>query len=104
MKVNNEKNIIDLSNYINKYKERAPAGKDGSSPAKPEDGVSISQQARDIQAASPPPVEKPEVRAERVAELKRLVESGKYDVDAGKVADSMIKAAIENANSKDYIF
>jgi flagellar biosynthesis anti-sigma factor FlgM len=37
------------------------------------------------------------VRADRVAELKKAIQSGTYKVDARKIADKMVDSSLEEA-------
>ncbi|HVJ66042.1 MAG TPA: flagellar biosynthesis anti-sigma factor FlgM [Bdellovibrionota bacterium] len=39
----------------------------------------------------------PDVRADRVAELKKAIQSGTYKVDARKIADKMVDSSLEEA-------
>jgi flagellar biosynthesis anti-sigma factor FlgM len=45
----------------------------------------------------------PDVREDRVAELKAKIQSGTYEIDSGKIADGMLREAIMEhlATSKD---
>lgn len=51
----------------------------------------ISARAREFAKAKEAASSAPDVREERVAELKRRIASGTYEVDADAVADRMIK-------------
>ncbi len=50
----------------------------------------ISTQAKDMAKAKSVAASAPEVREERIAELKRRIESGEYKVNAEAVADKMV--------------
>ncbi len=54
------------------------------------DQLALSRRADEIRAARAALAEAPEVRAERVAELKAQVEAGTYRVDPDKVAERML--------------
>ena len=45
----------------------------------------------------------PDIREDRVAELKAKIQAGTYEVDSGKIADGMLREAIMEhlATSKD---
>lgn len=67
-----------------------------ATPTEAEDNVkvSLSDRAQDIVKAREIALNTPDVRAERVADLKEMVKAGKYKVDAGKVADRMVDASL----------
>lgn len=54
------------------------------------DQLSLSSRAEEIKAARAALAETPEVRAERVAELKAQVQAGTYRVDPDKVAERIL--------------
>jgi len=54
------------------------------------DQLALSSRAEEIKAARAALAQAPEVRAERVAELKAQVESGTYRVDPDKVAERIL--------------
>ena len=62
----------------------------GKSGALRSDAVVLSPEAQGIQQKIAAIKALPDVRADRVAELTPLVESGQYKVDAAKIADQMI--------------
>lgn len=62
----------------------------------PEDKVSISTQSRDINVARGVIEDLPEIREARVAELKKAVDSGTYQVDAEKLADKLALDSLVN--------
>ncbi|MCX7982218.1 MAG: flagellar biosynthesis anti-sigma factor FlgM [Syntrophales bacterium] len=62
----------------------------------PEDKVSISIQSRDINIAREAIKELPEIREDRVAEVKKAVESGTYRVDAEKLAENLALDSLVN--------
>lgn len=59
-----------------------------------DDKVSLSDESRDLQTATQAVESTPDVRQEKVNELKQAVESGRYQVDATKVAEKMIGSII----------
>ncbi|HQA48356.1 MAG TPA: flagellar biosynthesis anti-sigma factor FlgM [Bacillota bacterium] len=50
----------------------------------------MSTNAQDFQVALKALGQVPEIRAEKVEELKAKITSGQYNVDAGEVADSIL--------------
>jgi negative regulator of flagellin synthesis FlgM len=61
---------------------------------KPEETVDLSTKAKDIQQAKNALNSLPDIREEKVQEIKTQVDKGTYNVDAGKVADKMVKDSI----------
>lgn len=58
---------------------------------KPVDSVSVSARASEIGALTAKTEQLPDVRAERVAELKAKVDSGDYNPPAAAIADALLK-------------
>lgn len=56
----------------------------------PEDKVSLSSSAKDMKIASEAVAAAPEVRQEKVTEIKTAVDNGTYQVNAEKIADKMV--------------
>lgn len=54
------------------------------------DQLALSSRAEEVRLARAALAETPEVRAERVAELKAQVESGTYEIDADAVAERIL--------------
>ena len=54
------------------------------------DQVALSQRAEEVKAARAALAETPEIRHERVAELKAQIASGEYKVDPDKVAERIL--------------
>ena len=62
--------------------------------AKPEEKVDLSTKAKDIQQAKNALSAVPDVREEKVQEIKSQVEKGKYNVSAEKIAGKMVGESI----------
>lgn len=58
------------------------------------DGVVLSQEAQQVKALKDKIAQAPEVRTERIEELRKQIASGTYRPDAREVADRMIKARV----------
>ena len=59
-----------------------------------DDKVSLSDASRDMQTAKQAIAESPDIRSEKVNEIKQAVADGRYEIDAGKVAEKMIGSII----------
>ena len=60
----------------------------------PEEKVDLSTKAKDIQQAQNALNNLPDVREEKVQEIKVQVEKGTYKVNAEEIADKMVKESI----------
>lgn len=56
--------------------------------------VSVSEQARKIAAVHRLLVEQPEIREQRIAELRAAIISGEYQMDLAKLAAALLKARV----------
>lgn len=61
-----------------------------------EEKVDLSTRAKDIQQAKNALAKLPDVREEKVQEIKTQVKKGIYNINAGKIADKMVKESIIN--------
>ena len=59
------------------------------------DKVTLSRDSRDMQIARDAVMNTPDIRTEKVEELRNEVKAGRYVVSADKVADKMIASAID---------
>jgi negative regulator of flagellin synthesis FlgM len=66
----------------------------GSAAVKPEETVDLSTMARDIQQAKVEVSKLPDVREEKVQEIKAQVEKGTYNVSGEQIADKMVGETI----------
>jgi negative regulator of flagellin synthesis FlgM len=62
--------------------------------AKPEEKVDLSTTAKDIQQASNALSSLPDVREQKVAEIKSQVQQGTYNVSGDKIAGKMVGESI----------
>lgn len=78
-------NIYNKQAKVSKSKETEKAGKS--------DQLNISNTAREFQFAMEEVKKQPDVRTEKVKQLKQEIEAGTYKVDAKKIADKMMQDA-----------
>lgn len=98
MQIGDKKPGVGVDTYVKKVGEPDVSQKSDSTGATAErDSVAISTQARELNKINGMLDSIPGVRAELVVKLKTEIESGKYKVNAGKVADKMIERAIRNS-------
>ena len=81
-----EASKIKASGVKRSEPQTAPAGGSASS----DDSVKISGRAREIQLAHEAARAAPEVRSDKVAQLKKQVASGNFKVDSGAVAEKLL--------------
>ncbi|MCX7014697.1 MAG: flagellar biosynthesis anti-sigma factor FlgM, partial [Candidatus Sumerlaeota bacterium] len=67
--------------------------------AMPEEAVSVdlSESSRDVRRAREHIATLPDVRMERVAELRDAIEDGSYQVESGKIARKMVDEALRES-------
>lgn len=91
MRINND-GINKMLNIYNRNQGNVDnTNKTGKS--KKLDQLDISSNARDFQIAMEEVKKQPDVREEKVARIKRQIESGTYEIDAKKIADKMMQDA-----------
>lgn len=91
MKINGYGGIADiLKAYNSQKKQHAGKGREPAAAAG-EDTLELSAQAREIQEMRSGLRDVKEVREEMVDRIKKEIEAGTYRVDAGKIADGIVK-------------
>ncbi|MBN1613663.1 MAG: flagellar biosynthesis anti-sigma factor FlgM [Deltaproteobacteria bacterium] len=65
-----------------------------SGAAVPEEKVDLSTKAKDIQNLKSAVANLPDVREEKVQELRNRIESGKYNVSGEEIAEKMVGEAL----------
>jgi negative regulator of flagellin synthesis FlgM len=97
--------ITDKNNYINfdaytkniREKEKIPSSdKQATKDIMKEDNVVLSPQAKKIQEAKKIMGSIPDIREEKVAQIKAQIENGTYHVEEKKLAAKMIKESLLN--------
>ncbi len=97
MKISETGNSVTdlISQYkINEEKLNSGAEKQATDNVVPEEKVSLSSAARDIQQAEKAIKKLPDVREEKVRELQNQIETGTYDVNGEKIAGKMISESL----------
>ncbi|MBS4538150.1 flagellar biosynthesis anti-sigma factor FlgM [Clostridium sp. D2Q-11] len=93
MKIFNNNNIKNIMKaYDNKDKKEVSE----NSRLKKKDEFTISDEAKDIQKALKVAKDSPDIREEKIREIKMKVDSGNYSIDPKKVAEKII----EDINSR----
>jgi negative regulator of flagellin synthesis FlgM len=93
------KDSVNIEAYVNqvqdKDKVQATSGKVEKQQTKT-DTVVLSDAAKRIQEAKKQLDALPDIREDKVAQLKEQVENGTYEIDAEKIADKMLKDTLLN--------
>ena len=71
----------------------AKVSADGISPGKSNDRVSLSPQARELMEAQRLLADMPDVREDKVREIKQRIEEGRYRIESETIAAQMIREA-----------
>jgi len=93
------KDSVNIETYVNQVQEKDKVDTASEQPEKQQakaDTVELSDTGKRIQEAHKQLESIPDIREEKVAQLKEQVENGTYEVDAEKVADKMLKEALLN--------
>ncbi len=92
MKISDVKdtNAQMIQQYQRNDTMRQNSDKQVSGAAVPEEKVDLSTTARDVQQIKSALAKLPEIREEKVQELKKQVEAGTYNVSGDKIADKMV--------------
>ena len=101
MDISDKNATLPINSYVQQVqtKQTESQKNSGAAPEPPgpvEDNVDLSQAARDLQNTQKLMESIPDVRQDKVDRLKNQIESGTYRVDAGKIADKMVKESLIN--------
>ena len=98
MEITNKSQAISIDAYVKQVQgqpKTEPAGEKADQPqGLKTDTVVISDAAKRIQEAQKQIQAIPDVRADRVAELRNQIENGTYEINADKIAGKMIKESL----------
>jgi negative regulator of flagellin synthesis FlgM len=67
-----------------------PMDKQATAAVAPEEKVDLSTKAKDLQQINNSVSQMPEIREEKVQELRTQIEKGAYNINSGKIAEKMI--------------
>jgi negative regulator of flagellin synthesis FlgM len=95
---------VQVDAYVNQVQDKKKADQaadQAKESATKTDTVVISDAAKRIQEARSKLDEIPDVREDKVAELKNQIQNGTYQPDAQKTADKLLKEQLGNAVIED---
>ena len=93
------KDSVNIEAYVNQVQEKDKVEPTSDQPEKQQvkaDTVELSDMGKRVQEAHSQLETIPDIREDKVAQLKEQVENGTYEVDAEKVADKMLREALLN--------
>ena len=95
---------IQIDAYVKQVHDNnktGPADEQPDKSAPKTDTVVISDAAKRVQEARAQLDEIPDVREDKVAELRSQIQDGTYQVDAEKTADKLLREHLRNAIDKE---
>ena len=90
---------IGIDAYANQVQDKNKVGTPDNQPEKTgvkADTVVISDAAKRVQEARSQLDDVPDVREDKVSELRSQIQNGTYEIDADKIAGKMIKESLLN--------
>ena len=93
------KDTVSIDAYVKQVQDKDKADATSEQPEKQQakaDTVVLSDTAKTVQEAQTQLKSIPDVREDKVAELKEQIENDRYEVDADKLAGKMLKDALLN--------
>lgn len=93
------KDSVNIEAYVNQVQDKDKVETTSDQPEKQQvkaDTVELSDMGKRVQEANKQLENIPDIREDKVAQLKEQVENGTYEVDAEKVADKMIRDSLLN--------
>jgi negative regulator of flagellin synthesis FlgM len=93
------KDSVNIDSYVNQVQDKDKVDSTSEQPEKQKtkaDTVVLSDMAKTVQEAQTQLDSIPDVRKDKVAELKEQVENGTYEIDAPKIAEKMLRDSLLN--------
>ena len=98
MEITNKSQAISIDAYVKQVQAQPKTEPAGEKAAQPQglktDTVVISDAAKRIQEAQKQIQTIPDVRADKVAEIRNQIENGTYQINADQIAGKMIKESL----------
>ncbi|MGE5472837.1 MAG: flagellar biosynthesis anti-sigma factor FlgM [Ignavibacteriales bacterium] len=88
-------NIPQIQEVYNKNKTTSKIEKSSSVSSK-KDAVSISSEGKDFQTALKAVRETPDIRTDRIEEIKQKMQGDKYEVSSSDIADKIVDSILGN--------
>ena len=97
MKIDSDRSLVNLEAYIKSSQESdgvSQSLRKEQGGASPTESVKLSQTAKEIQKIREIVEATPEIRSDKVGQLKREIEAGSYSIDADKVAERILRESL----------
>jgi flagellar biosynthesis anti-sigma factor FlgM len=103
MKINEITSQAETTSYVEQVQKPIQTGKNQAAQSQPAqdpqtDTVDLSDQSKEMKTIYTVQQMAPDIRTERVDEVKKLVDQNSYQVDSDAVADKMIQESILDLN------
>jgi negative regulator of flagellin synthesis FlgM len=99
MEITPKNDAINIDAYVNNINDKQNVEQTSDKPDKTvtkTDTVAISDAAKEIQEVKKQLDEVPDVRADKVAELKAQIENGTYEIKSEEIAEKMLTDSLFN--------
>jgi negative regulator of flagellin synthesis FlgM len=93
------KDAVNIEAYVNQVQDKDKVEPAADRPEKQQtkaDTVELSDAAKQLQEAQKQMEAIPDVREDKVAQLKEQIENGTYEINEEKIADKMLKDSLLN--------
>ena len=93
------KDSVNIEAYVNQVQDKDKVDAASEQPQEQQnkaDTVALSNAAKNIQEAQKQLEAIPDVREDKVAQLKEQIENGTYEIDEEQIADKMLKDLLFN--------
>lgn len=99
MKIHNYGSIPDITKAYSSQRKNRPSDKFDVPASGKGDTLELSIQAREMQEVKAALKDVKEVREEKVERIKKEIREGTYRIDAGKIADGILKERLLDKQS-----
>lgn len=87
--------ITSIGNIIDTYKVQKSTATENKKPTKGKDVLDISSTAKEYQIAQKAISQVPDIRMDKVQEIKSKIESKTYNIDANQIADKIVSSIFD---------
>lgn len=88
--------ITSIGNIIDTYKVQKPTVTENKKSTKGKDVLDISSTAKEYQIAQKAISQIPDIRMDKVQEIKNKIESNTYNIDANQIADKIVNSIFDS--------
>ncbi len=88
--------ISGINNILNNYNTKKVTSTESIKKSKGKDVFDISSTAKEYQIAKKALSQSPDIRQDKVQDIKNRIESGNYDVSAREIADKIVDSIFDS--------